>query len=225
MPLEDTTGDLLLRSGFGSNTDGAVPNLKRFSGQTCPKAFQHALDALDVIGRWDWEATTDRARVDGFVALLFDVDPGEAEQGVPLSAFIDSIHPEDREHVHALIRRCGREGSTYLTEYRVISVDGQTRWVLARGRFSIDHLGRSVGGAGILVDITRMRMSEGTFSEVEASLGEAPLERAADHAIAAQQAIVELQDPELKAHADALLLVLGRKLARQEVQDRRKRMN
>ena len=202
-----------------------VPKLKRSSAQTCPKAFQHALDALDVIGSWEWDATTDLARVDGFVALLFDVDPDEAETGVPLSFFIDSIHPEDRERVDALIRRCGREGSTYLTEYRVISVDGQTRWVLARGRFTIDHLGRPVGGAGILVDITRMRMSEGTFSEVEAHPTEVPLDRAAEHAIAAQKAIVELQDPELKVRADALLMALGRRLAQQQVQDRRRGMN
>ena len=202
-----------------------VPKLKRFSAQTCPKAFQHALDALDVIGSWEWDATTDLARVDGFVALLFDVHPDEAEAGVPLSAFIDSIHPEDRERVEALIRRCGREGSTYLTEYRVISVDGQTRWVLARGRFTIDHHGRPIGGAGILVDITGMRISEGTFSEVEARPTDVPLDRAAEHAIAAQQAIVELQDPELKVHADALLMALGRRLAQQEVQDRRRGMN
>ncbi|MDN3571575.1 PAS domain-containing protein [Methylobacterium longum] len=173
-----------------------------------------------MIDSWEWDAATDRSRVDGFVALLFDVDPDEAAAGVPLSFFIDSIHPEDRERVDTLIRRCGRKGSTYLTEYRVISVDGQTRWVLARGRFSVDHLGRPVGGAGILVDITRMREGEGTFGKINTVSGEAPLDRAADHAIAAQQAIVELQDPELKVRADALLMALGRKLAHET--DRRK---
>jgi hypothetical protein len=70
-----------------------------------------------------------------------------------------------------------------------------------------------------------MRMSEGTFSDVEPHSGGPPLDRAADHAIAAQYAIMELQDPELKVHADALLMALGRKLAQQEVQDRRRHMN
>ncbi|WP_306440313.1 PAS domain-containing protein [Methylobacterium sp. WL64] len=188
-----------------TNADFVVPKLKPFSGQTTPEAFQHALDALDVIGRWEWDATTDRARVDGFVALLFDVDPEKAEDGVPLSIFIDGIHAEDRERVLALIRRSAQEGSTHLTEYRVISADRQTRWVLARGRFHNDHSGKALGGSGILVDITQMRMFEGTFNEVETYPGEAALDRAAEHAIAAQQAIVELQAPKLKAHADALL--------------------
>ena len=225
LPLADTIRNLLRRSGSTSDTGVVVPKLKRFSAQTCPKAFQHALDALDVIGNWEWDATTDRARVDGIVALLFDVDPDEAAAGVPLSAFIDSIHPEDRERVFAQIRRCRVEGGTYLAEYRVLSADGQTRWVLDRGRFCINHHGRPVSGAGILVDITPMRMSEGTYREVETRPTEVPLDRAAEHAIAAQKAIVEMRDPELKFYADALLKAVGRKLARQEVQDRRKRMN
>jgi PAS domain-containing protein len=225
LALEVAPHVLLHRLVPGADWCVAVPKLKPHSGQTCPEAFQSALDALDVIGRWEWDATTDRARVDGFVALLFDVDPVAAEDGVPLSYFIDNIHAGDRQRVLDLIRRSAEESSAFLTEYRVISADGLTRWVLARGRFTSDHTGRPVGGSGILVDITRMRMFDGTFNEVDLSSREAPLDRAADHAIAAQEAIVEMHDPKLKALADALLMELGRKLAQQEVQERRRHMN
>lgn len=201
-----------------------MPKAKFHRGQTSPEAFQSALDALDVIGRWEWDAATDRARVDGFVALLFNVDPDNAEPTVPLSTIISSVHADDRERVLAVIRRSAQEGAPYLNEYRVVSADGQTRWVLSRGRFTTDHAGRPVGGSGILVDITRMRMTEGAFDEVE-PVSESPLDRAADHAITAQQAIVDLQDPMLRACADALLLALGRKLAQREAQDRRQSMN
>ena len=219
------TPALLHRSIAGSGTNGAMPKPKTQLSQTNPEAFQTALDALDVIGRWDWDANTDRICSDAFVALLFNLDPAEADEGLPLTAYIDAIHADDRKRVLTLIRHSAQEGSAYLTEYRVVSVDGRTRWVLARGRFTSDHAGRPMNGSGILADITRMRMTEGTFNEVEPYAEETPLERAADHAIAAQQAIVELQDPELKAHADALLMGLGRRLARQEVQVRRRRMN
>ena len=202
-----------------------MPKPRSRGGQTCPKAFQSALDALDVIGRWEWDAATDCARSDAFVALLFDVDPEQAEVGVPLTAYISAIHADDRDRVLDLIRRSAKEGSSYLTEYRVISADGQTRWVLARGRFSADHQGRPVGGGGILVDITSMRMSEGTSGDAMLCPDETPLDRAAEHAIAAQEAIAELRDPHLKAQADALLISLGRKLAQREVQNRRRHMN
>ena len=202
-----------------------MPKNKTSSGQTCSRAFQTTLDALDVIGRWEWDAASDRARVDAVAALLFNLDPEEAEEGLPLSRFIDGIHADDRQRVLALIRSSASAGSAYLTEYRVISVDGRTRWVLARGRFTSDHAGQPRTGSGILIDITQMRMSEGTFEDADSQTEGTPLDRAADHAIAAQQAIVDLQDPHLKVFADALLMELGRRLAREEVLERRKRMN
>ncbi|QGY02323.1 PAS domain-containing protein [Methylobacterium mesophilicum SR1.6/6] len=202
-----------------------MPKTRSLGVQPSPDTFQHALDALDVIGRWAWDAATDRVRSDAFVALLFNLLPEEAEDGVPLSSFVDGIHADDRDRVLALVRRSAQEGSTYLTEYRVNSIDGRTRWVLARGRFTSDADGRPLVGSGILVDISRMRMSEGTFNEAESVPEEAPLDRAADHAIAAQQSIAEMSDPALKVLADALLIALGRKLAQRAVQDRRRHMN
>ncbi|MCJ2097975.1 PAS domain-containing protein [Methylobacterium sp. E-046] len=188
-------------------------------------AFQHALDALDVIGRWNWDAATDRVRSDAFVALLFNLAPEEAEEGVPLTSYVEAVHADDRQRVLSLIRRSAQEGSTYLTEYRVISIDGRTRWVLARGRFTRDRSGKAVAGGGILVDVTRMRMSEGTFDDVEVPSGGVPLDRAADLLIAAQQAIVESEDPTLKILADALLMAVGRRLPQRETEERRRHMN
>jgi hypothetical protein len=194
---------------------------KSITGQTCPDAFQHALDALDVIGSWEWDAATDLVRADAFVALLFNVDPEIAESGVPFATYNAAIHGEDRERAVSLMRRSAGESSAYLTEYRVNSIDGRTRWVLARGRFTSDADGKLMGGSGILVDITRMRMSEATFDEVEPVPAVTPLERATDHAIATQYAIMELADPELKARVEALLMGLGRRLVRQEIEQRR----
>lgn len=203
-----------------------MPKTKSRRGQTCPDAFRIAPESLDVLGRWHWDASTDRVRVDGFGALLFRVDPLEAEAGIPLDAYGATIHADDRDRVMGLIRRSAEEGSAYLAEYRVTGVDGRTRWMLARGRFVGDHVGRPLSGRGILVDITSLRAREDRFEGAEhAAAGESPLDRAAEHAIAAQAAIVELRDPTLKARADALLMGLGRKLAQREIRQRRRRLN
>ncbi|MCJ2057066.1 PAS domain-containing protein [Methylobacterium sp. J-048] len=205
-----------------------MPKPKLLEYRTCAAAFQGALDALDVIGTWSWDAASDRIQADLFVALLFNVDPEEAEAGLPLDAFIAGIHPEDRDRVQAHVRRGGRDGGLYVIEYRVCSADGVTRWVLGRGRFQHDYRGRPISGRGIIVDITDVRMGETSAGAVElAELQEAepPLERAADHAMAAHRAICELDDPVHKARVDALLLDVGRKLAEQERRRRRSQMN
>ena len=205
-----------------------MPKSKSFEYQTGATAFQGALDALDVIGTWSWDLASDRVQADVFVALLFNIDPEAAEAGLPLPTFCSGIHPDDRDRVLALIRKGGRDGGLYVIEYRVCSADGVTRWVLARGRFLSDHRGRPISGCGIIVDVTDVRGGEPNAATVEvAELHEAepPLERAADFAMAAHRAICELEDPALKARADALLLDLGRKLAEQERRTRRTHMN
>ena len=198
---------------------------KPLDGQTASETFQTALDALDVVGRWEWDAGVDRVRADAFVALVYNVDPAEAEEGVPLGRYMSSIHADDRERIDDLIRRSARDGTPYLAEHRVTSADGRTRWVLVRGRFTGDHVGRPQGGSGILLDITRMRMFEDMADEAVPRVETSPLELAADHAIAAMYAISELRDAELKVQAEALLMTLGRRLAAQEVQDRHRQMN
>ncbi|WP_039902081.1 PAS domain-containing protein [Methylobacterium sp. GXF4] len=202
-----------------------MPKLKLIDGKTCPTAFQQALDTIEVAGSWDWNIPSDLVRADTFVALLFNVDPGEASVGLPLSAYIDGIHRDDREHVHALIRRCIDEDSPFVAEYRVLSADGVTRWVLDRGHIIRDATGRPVRGRGVIVDITRSRTGRFTSTEDAPDLFVPPLERAADLIIDAQKLIIESQDPALKAHIDVLLLALGRKIAQQEVYERRKHMN
>ena len=82
-----------------------MPKPKSPEYRTLSGAFQGALDALDVIGNWSWDAASDCIQADMFVALLFNVDPEEAEAGLPLGTFVNAIHPDDRDRVLALVRR------------------------------------------------------------------------------------------------------------------------
>lgn len=202
-----------------------MPKTKPHAGRNRSRAFPIAGETADMIGHWDWDAATDRVRVDAFAVRLFTVDPAEAEAGLPLVFYDGITHPDDRERVIGLIRRSAAEGSPYIAEYRVISIDGRTHWVLARGRIFGDHTGRPAGGRGILVDVTRLRASEGLSDEVTPGAGETPLDRAVEHAIAAQDAIVAAGDPVLKAQADALLMALGRRLAQRHMVEQRRRLN
>ncbi|MEE7504951.1 PAS domain-containing protein [Methylobacterium mesophilicum] len=202
-----------------------MPKTNAPVGQTCLEAFQIALDSADMIGHWSWDPATDRVRVDALVALLFKVDPIEAEAGIPLAIYEGAIHADDRARVVGVDRRSVAAGNSYIAEYRVISVDGRTRWILARGRFTRLSAGRPKGGRGILADITGLRARAETGGATAPVIGETALDRAVEHALAAQDAVAALGDPALKAEADALLLALGRHLARRQVAERRRLLN
>lgn len=206
-----------------------MPKWKSLDASIGPPAIQGVVDALEVIGNWSWDAASKRARADRFAARLFDVDPEEAEAGLSLSAYGAGIHAADRSCLLTTFREAARRGRPCVTEFRVCSAGGGVRWVLARGCFSRNHRGRPIGGCGIVVDITDLRTNDGDVafapSETVFLIGEPPLERAAAAAMMAYRAIGAVQDPGLKARAEALLFEIGRKLAAQELAGQRTLLN
>jgi PAS domain-containing protein len=183
-------------------------------------ALQDAIDASDMIGRWDWDIPNDRLYADALVALLFNVDPFLAKDGVPLRYFLDAIHPEDREATARTIAMSVETGRSYVQEYRVLSADRATRYVLARGLITLDHVGRPIRGSGVLIDITQNRIDE-----TAAAQAVHPLERAAEHCLAAHKALQDLPETLLHQMSAMLLLEVGRRLSKLEGDRRRASMN
>lgn len=187
--------------------------------------LQAAIDASDVIGRWDWDIPNDRLYADATVALLFSVDPALAQGGVPLSLFLEAIHPDDRPKTAEVIAKSAQAGRSYVQEYRVRSADGAMRWVLARGLIELDRAGLPRRGTGFLIDITRNRADTATYPARMPSPSEHPLEKAAEHCLAARYAIHKLPEPLLRNMTDMLLLELGRRLSKLQSDQSRARMN
>lgn len=187
--------------------------------------YQAIIDQLDIIGIWDWDIAGDHVFADHLVAMLFNVDPTCAALGLPLATYIDGIHPEDKSKTQESISQSAMDGTSYVAEYRVCSMDGVTRWVLARGRFELDATGRPSRGRGILIDITQSKISEDTFFFETSSPSGHPLERIADHCLAIRDETEALQDSLVRQLANMLLLEAGRGLAKLETAERRKRMN
>lgn len=203
--------------------------LNSFIGPGLPTNRKVALNALDVVGTWSWDARTDQVIADPYAALLLNVDPDEAEAGLPIEAFTAAIHPSDRPRVVAAFRKGARDGNRpYVREYRVHAADRGLRWILTRGRFFCDHLGHPTHGRGIVVDITALRSTEGDGAAIEPELArvdDSPLDQAAAAAIATWQAVAPLNDLELTAHAKALLFEIGCRLAAEEVARRRNHLS
>jgi PAS domain S-box-containing protein len=69
------------------------------------------------------------------------------------TAWLDSIHPEDRERVRQAAMRDQRHGG-YDQEYRILRPDGQVRWVRDRAFPLIEENGTVARVAGVAEDIT-----------------------------------------------------------------------
>ncbi len=72
------------------------------------------------------------------------------------TAWLESVHPEEREPTIELFRRC-LSGAQLETEFRVIRPDGDIRWIHARCFPVCDSEGKFLRTVGIAEDITEQR--------------------------------------------------------------------
>jgi PAS domain S-box-containing protein len=110
------------------------------------------------IGTFEWDIGTDRLWGDANFARMFNIAL-DATGAAPLSAYMDAIHPDDRERVTRLIEESVRTGNSYESQYRIISC-AEMRWVIARGKIETDGAGRALRFPGVVLDVTERRRSE-----------------------------------------------------------------
>ncbi|WLT30405.1 PAS domain S-box protein [Geothrix sp. PMB-07] len=132
--------------------------------------WQFALDGAGD-GVWDWNGDANAMFLSpGYKTML---GYGEAEDiGDSFSAWVERIHPEDREAVLASVEAY-LEGTlqVYQMEYRIRRKDGQWTWVLARGTaVARDARGRASRMIGTHTDITARKEAESALQQSESRL-------------------------------------------------------
>jgi PAS domain S-box-containing protein len=161
-PINDSTGRLV--QWFGTNTD--VDQLKRIeqSLRVTQARLESTLKAGSV-GTWTWDIANDRLIADEFTARMFSVEAGVAAEGLPVAAYLQVVHEEDRAHVAEALGRAIQLCGAYDVEYRVRQSDGAFRWLQARGRVESDGAGQATYFHGAVIDITDRKLSELSLRE------------------------------------------------------------
>jgi diguanylate cyclase len=110
-----------------------------------------------------WRAGPD-GRVDFVNAAWLEFTGAKADAGP--DAWMDAVHPEDRARRAGVLRHAAAERRSLELEYRLLRADGESRWVLERGR-PIDALdGTFAGLIGTTVDITDRRGRDEALEEL-----------------------------------------------------------
>ncbi|RON69179.1 PAS domain-containing sensor histidine kinase [Pseudomonas fluorescens] len=131
--------------------------------------LQLALAATDAVGTWDWDIGEDRFIADAHFAQLHGIDPAQAGQ-LPISDYLQGVHPEDRALIARSIKHCITHGTEYAEEYRLLQANGELRWVFARGRCYKDHHGRPVRFLGAALDLTERKSTEQALRQSQTEL-------------------------------------------------------
>ncbi len=111
-------------------------------------------------GVWDWNPQTDEALFSRHWKEML----GYAEVEFPDTgtAFLEHLHPDDRDRVQALIEDyfAGNQ-PIYVAEFRMRCKNGSWKWILARGKLiSRDAAGNPLRMIGTHTDITERKQAE-----------------------------------------------------------------
>lgn len=109
------------------------------------------------LGIWEWCVQDDSFFWSEDSYRLLGLDPGTAPT---YEAFIETIHPDERERVRQMISETVQTGDPYVTEMRYIRADGDTRYALVRGRLEKSTEGNSDRLLGTTLDITERKLAE-----------------------------------------------------------------
>ncbi len=138
--------------------------------RTSQERLSFAFAASGSLGWWDWDIPANRIYAGEQFAKMYGVDPVEAAKGAPLAAFVNGIHPDDREWVGDRIQQALDTGGEFSEDYRLLRPDGTLIWVHARGRCFLDADGKPLRYPGVAIDITARKQVDAARAMGEARL-------------------------------------------------------
>jgi diguanylate cyclase (GGDEF)-like protein/PAS domain S-box-containing protein len=113
--------------------------------------------ALSHIGSWEWDVSENRVWWSDELHRIFGSTPGDF--GATFDAFLEFVHPNDRDHVKSTVAMSLVDGSGFEYQTRIVRPDGVTRTVLAIGQVQ-SQAGEPIHLSGTVQDISDRKLLE-----------------------------------------------------------------
>jgi PAS domain S-box-containing protein len=109
------------------------------------------------LGSWRWDLPADEIYASDELCALYGLDP--ASFPATYDRFIEIVHPDDREAVHAAVRGARERPSEFVFVARISGEDGWV-WTRGRGVSTADETGRVLAMSGTHQDITETKLAD-----------------------------------------------------------------
>jgi two-component system cell cycle sensor histidine kinase/response regulator CckA len=126
--------------------------------------MRFALQNADV-GIWDLDYATGVMGWSEILETQFGLRPGTF--GGTFEAFLDLVHPRDRESVSDVVAKAMKSGADFSYFHRVIWPDDTMRWLSGAGRILLGQHGEPIRGVGIYQDLTARHTLEAQFNQAQ----------------------------------------------------------
>lgn len=110
------------------------------------------------VGSWELDLLENRLIWSDEIFRIFEIDP--ARFGASYEAFLDAIHPDDREAVNTAYSRSLRTREPYSIAHRLRMPDGRIKHVQEHCETEFDATGKPLRSRGTVQDITELALAE-----------------------------------------------------------------
>lgn len=117
------------------------------------------------LGSWEWKVEEDEVRWSDELFRIYGLAPGSLD--VTFEAYLERVHPDDRDRVARAVSRALAEGSAFDFEERILRPDGSIRILHSKGYTVVDDRGRALRMVGTCHDVTEARKAEHARYESE----------------------------------------------------------
>lgn len=124
------------------------------------------------IGSWRLDLLSNQLSWSDEIFHLFEIDP--AQSPATYEAFLDVIHPEDRDRVNRAYNESLVNRAPYEITHRLLMPDGRIKWVCERCRTDYDTNGKPLYSQGTVQDVTERRQAEESLRILSQAVEQSP---------------------------------------------------
>lgn len=130
------------------------------------KTSQHNLaeaQRLAHVGSWELDLVADSLHWSDEIYRIFELD--RESFGASYAAFLEAIHPDDRERVNKAYTASLQDRQPYEVEHRLLMQDGRVKYVLEQCETVFDESGKPLRSTGTVQDISDRKRAEMALRE------------------------------------------------------------
>ena len=123
---------------------------------------------MALIGNWELNLVTNHLFWSDEIYRIFEIDP--AKFGASYAAFLDAIHPADRETVDRAYTTSLETRGLYEIDHRLLMPDGRVKYAHERCETFYDAAGQPLRSVGTVQDITERQRAEEALLSLKRSI-------------------------------------------------------